>query len=46
MLLVSVPSSAHSEDGIPCPPDLELGALTKELASRILVSNFGRLSTV
>ncbi len=35
--LVSAPNSHHTGDSNSCPPDLELGALTKWLASRILV---------
>ncbi len=35
-LLVRAPSSCHIWDSNSCPPDLELGALTKWLASRML----------
>ncbi len=43
-LLVSAPSSCRIGNSKPCPPDLELGTLTKWLPSRMLVlettSNF------
>jgi hypothetical protein len=36
-ILVSAQSSRHTGDSNSCPPDLELGTLTKWLASRMLV---------
>ncbi len=42
-ILVNPPSTGHTGDSNSWPPDLELGAVTKWLASRMLVWVFGRL---
>ncbi len=41
--IVSAPNSCHTGDPNSCPPDLELGALTKWLASQFKSECLGRL---
>jgi hypothetical protein len=44
--LISAPSSIQAGDTKSCPPDLELGAITQWLASRMLVCVSAGLATI